>query len=310
MEDRFSILSSGICKYTYYGKRVDSVQVSKKSIKNLTHLPLFHSLSVSSSKKIKAIISHWYIAIKLTQKKQHNVKSNFDNYLVMITLTLPSKQVDSDKVLKSKILNTFLTKLRYHNQNFNYLWVSERQKNGNIHFHLIVDKWFDKMEVQRLWNDSLANLSYIDSFQKKFGHRNPPSTKITGQQQMKDAAEYLSKYASKGTDNQAVEGKVWDCSDCLLKIVNLSFSWKWYYYNLIDCDFYKLKMKYIANDFREMFLFSKNFVTHFLESEIFKEIESELLLRLSELFEVLRPVDLLKKNNDINMNYTQLQFAF
>jgi len=33
-------------------------------------------------------------------------------------------------------------------------------------------------------------------------------------------------------------------------------------------------------------------------------------VKLSELFEVLKPVNLLKKNNDINVNYTQLQFAF
>ena len=310
MEERLSLLSSGVCKYTYYGKRSSSVQVSKKSIRNLTNTPLFHSLSASSAKKIKSIITNWYIGIKLTQKQQHNVKSNYDNYLVMITLTLPSKQIESDKVIKSKYLNNFLTKLRYYNEHFNYLWVSEKQANGNLHFHLIVDKWFDKKQIQILWNESLSNGEYINNFQHKFGHRNPPSTKITGQSGMKDVANYCTKYVTKSEKSQPIEGKVWDCSDNLLKITNLSFSWKWYYYELLKCDFYKLKMKHIANDFRELFLFTGNFILKFLSSELFFEIEEEIKQKLSDIFPVLKPQNLLKKIEVKEVSCSQLQFAF
>jgi len=308
MQDRFSILSSGFCKYTYYGKRTDSVKVSVKSVRNLSKRLVFKSLSKSSAKKVKEIVTNWYIGIKLTQKQQYSSGKHFDNYLVMITLTLPSKQIESDKVVKAKYLNTFLTKLRYYNESFNYLWVSERQKNGNIHFHLIVDKWFKKETIQGLWNDALSNGSYIDTFQKKHGHRKPPSTKITGQQQMKDAAEYITKYVTKSEKSDKIEGKVWDCSDSLINLKKMVFAWNPIYYKLIECDFFKLDMKFLANDFREMFLFKKNFVSTFLTSELFFEIEDIIKQFLSSLFPSLSPPILVKKNTINAPAFSQLQF--
>jgi hypothetical protein len=307
MQDRLSLLSSGICKYTYYGKRSEGFKVSVKSVRNLTNTPLLHSLSKSSAKKIKAIITNWYIGIKLTQKQQHTKIKTFDNYLIMITLTLPAKQIESDKIIKSKYLNTFLTKLRYYNADFHYLWVAENQKNGNIHFHLITDKYFKKETIQTLWNDSLANGTYINDFQKKFGHRKPPSTKITGQQGMREPAEYLTKYITKSEKSTPIEGKCWDCSDLLMEISKLIFCWKPYYYDLIECDFYKLEMKYLAREFSELFLFPKKFVNTFINSELFIEIQDEFKYHLSKLFPSLCPPILLKNLQPISLSHTQLQ---
>lgn len=308
MQERLSLLSSGICKYTYFGKRSDSFKVSVKSVRNLTNTPFFHSLSKSSAKKIKSIITNWYIGIKLTQKQQHTKIKAFDNYLIMITLTLPAKQVESDKVIKSKYLNTFLTKLRYYNVDFHYLWVAEKQKNGNIHFHLITDKYFKKETIQALWNDSLSNGTYIDEFQKKFGHRKPPSTKITGQQGMREPAEYLTKYITKAEKSDKIEGKCWDCSDLLIEISKLVFIWKPYYYNLIECDFYKLSMKFLERQYSELFLFPKKFIDTFITSELFFEIQDEFKQHLSALFPSLNPPILVKKLQPISLSPIQLSF--
>lgn len=307
---RFALLSSGICKYSYFGKRSSSVSVSSKSIVNLRKLVISKSLSKSSSKKVKEIITNWIIGIKLTQKQQYGTKQKFSNYLVLITLTLPSKQVESDKVMKSKYLNIFLTKMRYHTANFNYLWVSERQKNGNIHFHLIVDKWFNQIDIQKLWNDTLSNGCYIDEFQKKHGHRNPPSTHICGQNKMKDVGNYLTQYVTKSEKSDVIEGKVWDCSVNLLKIRKMVFSWKEYYYELIKCDFYKLRMKFIESDFRELFLFRKHFIESFLKSELFFEIEHLIKQHLSVIFPSLIPQNPLKNLHPIPLAYNQLRLDF
>lgn len=288
MNERFSILSSGICKYTYYGKRSESVKVSQKSISNLSKCLKLKQLSKSSAKRINKIITNWYIGIKLTHKQQFGTGKHFNNYLIMITLTLPSKQVESDKLIKSKYLNLFLSKLRYHYDNFNYLWVSEKQQNGNIHFHLVVDQYMKKEIIQNLWNSSLATGSYIDTFQKKFGHRKPPSTKITAQNKMKDCAEYLTKYVTKATVCKPIEGKVWDCSDILLKISSLMFSWNNLFYDLIAVDFARFDMKYISKEFKELFLINKGFVSKFFTMDLFYEIEDQLNDQLSVVFPSLK----------------------
>ncbi|MEI8270368.1 MAG: hypothetical protein WCG45_03280 [bacterium] len=308
MQNRLSILSSGLCKYTYYGKKLNSCKPSNKSISNLNHIPLLKSLSKSSAKQIKSILANWIVGVKLTQSDENNKVKHYSNYLSMITLTLPSKQYESDKLIKSKYLNLFLTKMRYYNDNFNYLWVSEKQKNGNIHFHIIVDKWFKKEIIQKLWNESLSTGEYINEFQKKFGYRNPPSTKITGQQGMKDAGDYLTSYVTKATKGDVIEGKVWDCSDNLLSICKLVFTWKDLYYNLIAVDFCRLGFKYIQNDFSELFLLSKGFVNSFLQMDIFKEIEEEIRQSLSIIFPNLYTPVLVKKMLPIPLSQLQLQF--
>lgn len=310
MQDRLSILSSGICKYTWYGKKTTEVKVSKKSLANLSKIVIAKSLSKSSAKKIRLIISNWVLAIKMTQRKERGKVKFFSNYLIMITLTLPAKQYESDKVIKSKYLNLFLQKLRYHSDNLNYLWVCEKQKNGNIHFHLITDRYFKKELIQTLWNESLATGEYINMFQKKFGYRNPPSTKITSQNQMKDTAEYITKYVTKAEESRPMDGKLWDCSDSLIGLYKLFFSWKPVFYDIIAVDFARFDMKYIVSDFRELFLFSKRFIDKFLSTDLFYELEFYLNDYFSHVFPILANPILIKKNQPSPLSFTQLQFAF
>jgi hypothetical protein len=310
MNDRFSILSSGICKYTYYGKRSDSVKMHKKSIENLSKCLSLKTLSKSSAKKIKQIITNWYIGIKLTHKEQYGSGKHFDKYLIMITLTLPSKQYESDKVIKLKYLNLFLSKLRYHYKNFNYLWVSERQQNGNIHFHLVVDQYMKKEVVQNMWNDTLANGDYINNFQKKHGHRKPPTTKITAQNKMKDCAEYLTKYVTKAEKSEPIEGKLWDCSDLLQKVSRLAFMWKPIYYDLIAVDFARFTMKYFSTDFKELFLIDKGFVSKLFSMDLFFEIESELKQQLSVIFPSLLSKNTALEQKEVSTEWIQLSLSF
>ncbi|MGV4586845.1 rolling circle replication-associated protein, partial [Ornithobacterium rhinotracheale] len=65
-------------------------------------------------------------------------KSNKDKYLSFVTLTLPSAQKHHDRVLR-KILAKYLDHLKKVYGLKNYLWKAETQKNGNIHFHVLID---------------------------------------------------------------------------------------------------------------------------------------------------------------------------
>lgn len=124
------------------------------------------NLSKQSQEQIKqSIQSLYYLSPKRKQyvsqnKTIPNFKSSF------ITLTLPSAQVHSDTEIK-KVLNNFLSTLRFHGLK-NYVWKLELQKNGNVHFHLIIDKFFHFYYLRALWNKNLNKLGYIDRFQAKF----------------------------------------------------------------------------------------------------------------------------------------------
>lgn len=70
------------------------------------------------------------------------------NDFFFLTLTFIEQVPDTKAV---KILNNFLTATKKRYGNFNYIWVAERQKTGNIHFHIILDKRFDVLQTNALW---------------------------------------------------------------------------------------------------------------------------------------------------------------
>lgn len=98
--------------------------------------------------------------------------------ITFCTLTLPSPQIRSisndiidyyatDKEIKSACFNQLLTELRQNNQIKNYVWVSEKQLNGSIHFHILFDSRIDYKLIRSRWNSLLNKFGFIDRYQKK-----------------------------------------------------------------------------------------------------------------------------------------------
>lgn len=86
-----------------------------------------------------------------------------------VTLTLPATQQHSDKELTNYILNPFLVYARkYFNVRY-YIWKKELQENGNLHFHLIVDRFIDYNCLRREWN-KLCNRGFVDGVDKPFDY--------------------------------------------------------------------------------------------------------------------------------------------
>jgi hypothetical protein len=67
---------------------------------------------------------------------------------VFCTLTFVASVSDRTGVT---ILNKFLTQLRKEFKALQYLWVAERQDNGNIHFHIILNKRLPIRKYNALW---------------------------------------------------------------------------------------------------------------------------------------------------------------
>lgn len=195
-------------------------------------------------------------------KDFHKSKSNgaMQRRLNFLTLTLPSKQVHGDNKIKRECLNRTLIDLQRNCDIVMWIWVAELQKNGNIHFHLIIDNFIpfvvisrngDKIEfagtmnkckiycknklnfgkkiinyAEYIWNNSLDKLGYIDSFAKKFGNRYPPTTQIEAIKCHEAAGKYITKYITKNDskntkNNRKIEGRLWGCCDKLKEFENI-----------------------------------------------------------------------------------------
>jgi len=150
--------------------------------------------------------------------------------LAFITLTLSAPQYPyTDKDVKKNLLEPFLRYWRAKGMR-HYVWRSEQQKNGNIHFHILTDTFCLHSDIRNSWNNIQNRLEFIDYFEKKHGHRDPNSTDVKAVKGENETKAYLLKYMLKSDgegsqqnlefeDKEKQKGKVWDCS-LSLKIKN------------------------------------------------------------------------------------------
>jgi len=167
------------------------------------------------------------------QIEMENVKRNskVEYQLTFITLTLSAKQHNTDEEIKSGLLNYFLRFLREDKKVELFIWKAEKQENGNIHFHILTDKFIRWQEIREKWNalQNKKGFGYVDAYSKnmqeffKDGFKpfendkrpislqkeiyeknklinwtNPNSTDIHAIYKIKNMGAYMSKYLSKG----------------------------------------------------------------------------------------------------------------
>ena len=124
----------------------------------------------------------------------------------------------SDDFIKSNILNHYLTILREKYGVHNYLWKAEPQSNGNIHFHIVIDQFIHWKALQYIWNRCLSKTTLIDEFEKKFGHRNPPTIKVHAIRNVESIRKYITKYLAKAEfEKRKINGRKWSCNEDLSK---------------------------------------------------------------------------------------------
>ena len=148
----------------------------------------------------------------------HRRDSRLTFKLNMVTLTLSSKQIHTDNEIKNKLLNQFLVELRYKHKCQFYLWRAESQGNGNIHFHIITDKYIPWNELRNGWNRIQNKLGYVDRFNEKYKGKTPNSTDIHSIWKVKNLSAYLAKYCTKEDKNRKIQGKQWGLSSGLSKL--------------------------------------------------------------------------------------------
>lgn len=174
-------------------------------------------LTPYAKKRLKRSINLMVASAK--EKEATNFKTGklFKFKVNFVTLTLPAPQGSvTDKEIKKEVLDIFIKRLRRKLGLNNYVWRAEKQKNGNLHFHMITDTYLHYEKLRNDWNACLNKLGFIDKFEAKHGHRNPNSTDIHAVWKVKNLTQYFVKYMSKDSPKEdVIEGKLWDCSQAL-----------------------------------------------------------------------------------------------
>lgn len=193
-------------------------------------------VSPQAKRKISKAIDY-LIATSREKKVYEKVSGKMVRFTIaFVTLTLPSKQIHSDKEIINKCLNSLLLEAKKYYEVKNYVWRAEKQQNGNIHFHLLIDKFIPYYELRNRWNRIVNKLGYVDRYQDnmkeyyKNGFRksnnkndkrpeelqyiayqkastsnyaNPNSTDIHSTKKIKNLKAYVTKYLTKSEPETA-----------------------------------------------------------------------------------------------------------
>jgi len=129
------------------------------------------------------------------------------SFSAFLTISFPCGFSDQSGI---KVLNNVLTNVRSSSLKFNYLWVAERQKNGTIHFHMVVNRFFNV----RLLNAKFANaiqkeLINTQGHDIQFDKKTYNGLDIKFIRNKKAVAAYITKYISK--NNVIMDVRAWAC---------------------------------------------------------------------------------------------------
>lgn len=219
---KVKILSDKLIVYNENSGNSGGKNRNEKSLANLLKKRTKNTISKATKSKIKNILDNWLSAIALHNKKCiNNFERRFYNP-VFITLTLSAKQIHSDEFINKNMLMRFLEKYKYHTESTHIFWRAESQENGNIHYHIIGDRYINWKLVRELWNDTQEKFGYISAFEKIHHHRNPNSTDVKGVKSVKNFIRYCTKYVGKEDKYRVLKCRLWGMTDNLRRVTSFS----------------------------------------------------------------------------------------
>jgi len=131
-------------------------------------------MSPATKRKVKGIIENFLTAVQLnTSMTFPKSFPSTEVYPTFLTLTIPGKQYHCDHDIKeqfSRFMEYLCGSKEKGNSGWgvkNYIWVSETQKNGNLHFHVILDRALPAARIQQEWNRILERLGYVTRFRNR-----------------------------------------------------------------------------------------------------------------------------------------------
>jgi hypothetical protein len=249
--DQVRISNARITCFKENGSGKKSDEVLKIQEANLSRGKYNGYISQKTKIKIREYCHNWVGSVQAHFKYLNQYQKKTGIQFNLVTLTLPFEQHHSDQEIREKALKPFLQQLQRKHRVRHWLHVSEAQKNGNLHFHIIIDRFIDHWKVRELWNGYMADLGYIEyyrqtqqqqhkdgfHFRADLAHKwsygaqveaytrginqnwsQPNSTDIHRLKGIYNMSAYLTKYLTKSDSSRPIDGRIWGCSDSLRNI--------------------------------------------------------------------------------------------
>jgi len=238
-------------------------------------LPVFDfpTLKISDLTDNKKVEKSYKLNKVKIRKKIHSLlnTSEAKKRLMFVTITFPSMTTDENAF---RFYNTWLTKLRKINYLHTYIWVSERQKNGTLHFHLLTTDYVKVKDWNTFMKDTLIN-EYNKDNQVFNGYdptnyngidlaKNRKTKKVVNFAEKRNAKSlsiYVTKYITK---NDTVFSRlVWHCS----RNVSALFTSVYQYFSSADLKKYTVDniVKFINTDFSTVYILIKELPISFFK---------------------------------------------
>lgn len=172
---------------------------------NLTRGRFNGYMSPATRRAFKRTVGTWLRSMLLYRAE---VKRKWDPgraYPTFVTLTLPVQQLHTDREIYRACLMPWLQLMRREYGVEHYAWRAEAQENGNLHYHLILDRYVDRNALTYSWGMCMENLGYRSRYFAHSGSLMPPSTQVmhivtekkdkrTGQVKQVDPVSYMLDY--------------------------------------------------------------------------------------------------------------------
>lgn len=239
----------------YFMSEVPKLRSSGQILAESNLLKNIHdgNISYKGSKRVRNAID-WLLFTAVSKKAFNKQYGKYFNFKInFITLTLASKQIHGDQLIKSKLLNQFLIEAKKRWKIDKYLWRAEAQKNGNIHFHIITDKFIPYWELNEVWNRIQNKLGYVDRYCAKIPGAPPPSTEVRSIKKIRNIGAYLSKYCTKKSENRFIEGRLWGLSTSLSRLQSVCVILKGRIEDEVRIIAEKFKDRYFEGDFYSVY---------------------------------------------------------
>lgn len=124
-------------------------------------------LSTHAKRKLYRAIDYLLITSKKKKVYSKLQKKYITFKIVFVTLTLPSEQCHSDKEITNLCLNQFFIELQRYHHIKKYIWRAEKQNNGDIHYHILINEFIEYQELRKRWNRIVNKLGYVDRYRVK-----------------------------------------------------------------------------------------------------------------------------------------------
>ena len=138
---------------TLFARPENGYAVNDRSRENLDDNNHYGRVSYNAKKRMRQAITKMIYITNLRHKNSKDIRTQKSKHQIsFVTLTLPSKQKHTDKEIRAHVLNHFITEIRKEYNIVFFLWKAEKQKNGNLHYHLLFDMYIPWQDLRKRWN--------------------------------------------------------------------------------------------------------------------------------------------------------------